>query len=71
MMLHELIRKICSRSMSEIGEDALENLIEDYESLPKFLEVLRHRHTMLKESGFDLATESLRISCITELLGRS
>jgi len=79
--LHRLIRKICNGSTSVVGEDVLGNLMEslysflmirgdDYDSLPKYLEVLEHRYCIPKESVFDVVTDSLRDAYLDELLKR-
>jgi len=81
MMLYRFIQRICNGSTSVIGEDVIGNMMEslynflmvrgeDYESVPKYFEVVNHRYTILKESGFDLATDSLRDTLIVELSNR-
>ena len=79
MTLHKLVKKICNGSTSTVEEDALGKIMEfphnfllvrgnDYESLPKYLKAVNHRCSMLKESGFDLATDNLRDDFMAELL---
>jgi len=81
MTLYKLIRKICNGSMSVVSGDVLGNLMEslytllmvrgeDYESFPKYFEVVNHRYNILKESGFDLATDNLRDTLMVELSNR-
>ena len=79
MTLYRLIRKICNGSTSVLGRDVLGNLIEslyklllvkgkDYESLPKYFEMVNHRYSILKELEFDLVMDNLRDNFIAELL---
>jgi len=81
IVLYQRMRKICNGSTSVVGEDVLGNLMEslynfllikgdDHESLWHYRETLAHRYSILKESGFDLATDNLRDECMDELLSR-
>ena len=81
MTLCQLIRKICNRLTSVVSSDVLGNLMEslhnllmtrekDSELLLKCVQIPKHRHSILKESGFDLATNSLRGACVAELLSQ-
>ena len=73
----ELVKKNCNGSASVVANDVIGNLMEslynymlikgdDYQTLPKYLEATEHRYEVLKETGFSLASESLRDAYMEE-----
>lgn len=81
MKLWELVKKSCNGSACAVVDDVIGNLIEamrnallvrgdDFSSLPKCLEALEHRHKILTQTGFDVASEKLRDNFMSELENR-
>ena len=81
MTLYALIKRIYNGLISIIVEDVLGNMLEalynfvliqgeEYDSLAKYLEVSNHQFTLLKQTGFKMATESLRDKYMKELMKR-
>ena len=81
MKLLGLVRKICNVSACVIVDDVLGSLIEslfnvlmirgdDFKSLPKNLEASEHRHDVLDDAGFAIASPKFRDSHMEELVNR-
>ena len=81
MVLCKLVKKICNVSASCAVDDVLGKMLEtmcncmlirgdDYPNLAKFLEATKQRLDVLKQTGFDIAGESIRDSCMNEIKSR-
>ena len=75
------MKRICNDSTTALVEDALGDVVEPicdffcmrgdcFEPLPKNLEVPEQKNSLLKETGFELASETIRDDFLMELKGR-
>ena len=81
MQLLGLVRKICNGSTYVVVDDVVGSLIEslhnallirgdDFNSLPKYLEVSEHRYAVLDGAGFEIANAKFRDSYMEEQINR-
>ena len=81
MKLLGLIKKICNGSTRVVVDDVVGNLLEslfnavwirgdDFPSLPKYIEALDHRYSVLEEVGFNVTNKRFRDILMNELLDR-
>ena len=79
--LHNLIKNVCSGSISVVADDVVGSVLEalhnfllnfgkDYDSLSKYMEVSNHKFKVLKEDGFIFATPKIYDRYMLELRNR-
>ena len=80
--LYKSVKKLCNRSATVMTDDVLGNMVEvvynlllikgdEYQTLSKYLEATKQCLEVLKGSGFNMATNTLRDLYMGELASRN